>query len=65
MVDLIGKDGRIRTVPMSIWAKAAIDDRTAAAGVAERFVLPRCHQRAARLAAGPMTAQALYYIVAG
>jgi site-specific recombinase XerD len=33
VVDLIGKGGHIRTVPIPIWAKAALDDWTAAAGI--------------------------------
>jgi site-specific recombinase XerD len=34
-VDLIGKGGHIRTVPIPEWAKAALDQWTAAAGVTE------------------------------
>jgi integrase len=33
VVDLVGKHGRIRTVPMPAWAKAAIDNWVAAAGI--------------------------------
>src|SRR5215467_6577450 len=35
VVDLIGKGGHIRTVPIPEWAKAALDQWTAAAGVTE------------------------------
>ena len=35
VVDLIGKGGHIRTVPIPGWAKAALDQWTAAAGIAE------------------------------
>src|SRR5437870_8279875 len=34
IVDLIGKHGRVRTAPMPIWVKVAIDSWTSAAGVA-------------------------------
>ena len=34
IVDLIGKDGRVRTVPMPSWAKTAIDVWTTSAGIA-------------------------------
>ena len=35
VVDLIGKGGHIRTVPIPVWVKAALDDWTAAAGITE------------------------------
>jgi site-specific recombinase XerD len=35
VVDLIGKGGHIRTVPIPIWVKAALDQWTRAAGVSE------------------------------
>ena len=35
IVDLVGKHGRIRTVPMPNWVKVAIDAWTASAGVAD------------------------------
>ncbi len=39
IVDLVGKHGRVRTIPMPTWVKAAIDAWTQAAGVAEGHVL--------------------------
>ena len=36
VVDLIGKGGHIRTVPIPNWVKAALDQWTRAAGVAAR-----------------------------
>ena len=39
IVDLLGKQGRVRTVPMPTWVKGAIDSWTAAVGVAEGHVL--------------------------
>lgn len=35
VVDLIGKGGHIRTVPIPSWVKAALDQWTQAAGVCE------------------------------
>jgi len=35
VVDLIGKGGHIRTVPIPNWVKAALDQWTRAAGVCE------------------------------
>jgi site-specific recombinase XerD len=41
IVDLVGKHGRVRTVPMPTWVKVAIDAWTSAAGLAEgRVFLP-------------------------
>jgi integrase len=39
IVDLVGKHGRVRTIPMPTWVKVAIDAWTTAAGVAEGHVL--------------------------
>src|SRR5271170_2736227 len=35
IVDLVGKHGRVRTIPMPTWVKNAIDEWTAAAGIIE------------------------------
>jgi integrase len=35
IVDLVGKHGRVRTVPMPTWVKVGIDAWTSAAGVAD------------------------------
>jgi len=39
IVDLVGKHGRVRTIPMPTWVKGAIDAWTAAAGLTEGHVL--------------------------
>src|ERR1700719_2924115 len=39
IVDLVGKHGRVRTIPMPTWVKVGIDAWTQAAGVAEGHVL--------------------------
>lgn len=66
VVDLTGKHGRIRTVPMPAWAKTAMDEWTAAAGIAGDGGGPlfRAVSKGGAIAAGPMTAQALYDVVA-
>src|SRR6476660_3216403 len=35
IVDLVGKHGRVRTIPMPTWVKVAIDAWTSAAGIAD------------------------------
>jgi site-specific recombinase XerD len=40
IVDLVGKHGRVRTVPMPAWVKVAIDAWTSAAGIADGPQLP-------------------------
>src|SRR6516162_5574879 len=44
IIDLVGKHGRIRTVPMPTWVKGAIDAWTAAAGFSEGPVLRRINR---------------------
>jgi site-specific recombinase XerD len=39
IVDLVGKHGRVRTIPMPTWVKVAIDAWTATAGLSEGHVL--------------------------
>src|SRR5216684_713704 len=39
IVDLVGKHGRVRTIPMPNWVKVAVDSWTSAAGVSEGYVL--------------------------
>src|ERR1700682_1733468 len=39
IVDLLGKHGRVRTIPMPTWVKVAIDSWTLAAGLVEGHVL--------------------------
>jgi site-specific recombinase XerD len=39
IVDLVGKHGRVRTIPMPTWVKSAIDAWTSEAGVTEGHVL--------------------------
>jgi len=39
IVDLVGKHGRVRTIPMPTWVKVAVDAWTSAAGIEEGHVL--------------------------
>jgi site-specific recombinase XerD len=39
IVDLVGKHGRVRTIPMPTWVKVAVDAWTAAGGLTEGHVL--------------------------
>src|SRR4051812_33600841 len=50
IVDLVGKHGRVRTVPVPTWTKVAIDAWAAAAGITDGFVL-RAVDRADQLEA--------------
>jgi len=38
IVDLVGKQGRVRTVPMPVWVKSAMDAWTSEAGITDGFV---------------------------
>src|SRR3981189_2208305 len=45
IVDLVGKHGRVRTVPMPTWVKKAVDAWASAAGVINRQVSPTVDPR--------------------
>ena len=44
IVDLVGKHGRVRTIPMPTWVKVAIDTWTGPAGITEGPVLRRVNR---------------------
>src|SRR6185369_11212204 len=44
IVDLVGKHGRVRTVPMPAWVKVAIDAYTAETGIADGQVFRPVHR---------------------
>jgi site-specific recombinase XerD len=62
VVDMKGKGGRIRTVPMPSWSKVAIDDWTAAAGFTTGRVF-RPVNKGDRLCGDGMTAQSIFETV--
>lgn len=59
IVDLIGKHGRIRTVPMPAWAKAAIDDWAQAAGISSGTVFRGTTKGGLRVIGQSLTAQGI------
>jgi site-specific recombinase XerD len=62
IVDLVGKRGRVRTVPMPAWAKAAIDAWAGAAGLREGRVFQAIN-KADRITHGTMTAHSIFETV--
>jgi site-specific recombinase XerD len=44
IIDLVGKHGRVRTIPMPTWVKGAIDSWTSAASLSEGPVLRRVNR---------------------
>jgi site-specific recombinase XerD len=64
LVDLIGKRDKVRSIPMPNWAKAAIDDWSAASGVTDGLVF-RAVNKGDRVVGGGITPQAIYNIIVG
>jgi site-specific recombinase XerD len=62
IVDLIGKGGRMRSVPITAWVKAAIDRWLTASGIAEGCVF-RAVNRGGKVRGERMTAQAVYVVL--
>lgn len=64
IVDLIGKHDRVRSVPIASWIKAAVDRWTQSAGI---MVGPlfRPVNKGGTVAAGGLTAQAVYNVLTG
>lgn len=62
IADLAGKGGHVRTVPMPIWVKAAIDAWIAAAGIAEGTIF-RAINKAGRVLGHGMTPKVLWDVV--
>ena len=62
IVDLIGKGGRVRTVPMPTWAKSAMDLWTAAAGIDNGLVF-RAITKGGRVTGESMTARGVFEVV--
>jgi len=62
LADLVGKHGRIRSVPMPGWAKVAIDRWAEAAHLIEAHVF-RPINKSGRLTGAALTPQSIYHIV--
>lgn len=64
IVDLIGKHGRVRTVPMPTWVKLAIDAWTSTAGVADRHVF-RAVNRGGQVQAATLSEKVVWQLLRG
>lgn len=62
IVDLVGKHGRVRTIPMPSWVKSAIDRWTAAAGITSGCIIRAVNKGGATWGAG-VTAKVIRSIV--
>ena len=62
VVDLIGKGGHIRTVPIPEWVKAALDQWTRAAGVMEGRIF-RAVARAGKVWGKGISQNVVWYVV--
>ena len=62
IADLVGKAGHVRTVPMPMWVKDAIDAWTTAAGIAEGTVF-RAISKRSRVWGNGITAKVLWDVV--
>jgi site-specific recombinase XerD len=62
VVDLIGKGGRIRTVPIPEWVKSAVDQWTRAAGVTEGRIF-RAVARAGKVWGKGVSQNVVWYVV--
>jgi len=64
VVDLVGKGGHIRTVPIPDWVKAALDEWTAAAGVNEGKIF-RAVARTDKIWGDGISQNVVWYVVKG
>ena len=64
IVDLLGKHGRVRTVPMPSWAKTALDGWASAARIDSGALLRRV-SKGGRVGDGPITPQGVFEAVVG
>jgi len=64
IVDLLGKHGRVRTIPMPTWVKVAIDAWTAAAGVCEGSVF-RSMNRSDQAQAAALSEKVVWQLLQG
>src|ERR1700687_3690946 len=62
IVDLVGKHGRVRTIPMPTWVKVAVDSWTLAAGLVAGHVL-RPVNRAGQAQGGRMSAEGVWELL--
>src|SRR6516164_1593027 len=61
-VDLIGKSGHIRTIPMPGWVRQLLDDWSSAAGISSGRLFRRVH-RTGRIWGDGLTEKAVWHVV--
>jgi site-specific recombinase XerD len=64
ILDLVGKHGRVRTVPMPTWVKVAMDAWTASAGVADGHVF-RVVNRGGKAQAADLNEKVVWQVLQG
>ena len=64
IVDLVGKHGRVRTIPVPTWVKVAMDAWTSAAGVADGFIF-RPVNRAGRVQGVGLSEKVVWQLLQG
>jgi hypothetical protein len=62
IADLLGKTGHMRTVPIPMWVKTAIDEWNEASGITKGAIF-RSINKAGRVWGKGMTAKALWQVV--
>jgi integrase len=62
IVDLVGKHGRVRTVPMPTWVKVAVDAWTTAASITDGHVLRRI-TRGDKVRSEPMSEKVVWQLL--
>lgn len=62
IVDMIGKGGHIRTVPIPVWVKAALDDWAAQAGITEGRIF-RAVARTGKVRGDGISQNVVWYVV--
>jgi integrase len=62
IVDMLGKGGRVRTVPMPSWAKAAVDAWVSGAGIGSGLVF-RAVNKGGKVTGESMTPQSIFEVV--
>ena len=63
-MDLVGKHGRVRTIPVPTWVKVAIDAWTSAAGITDGFVF-RPVNRAGQVQAVGLSEKVVWQLLQG
>jgi site-specific recombinase XerD len=62
IADLVGKGEHIRTVPVPVWVKSAVDEWTTAAGINDGAIFRKV-SRLGRIWGDRITAKAIWHVV--